>query len=221
MMKRNIRKSTAFLLSLSLLCAILLACSGCGGNKDKEALIGTWETALDLTEMMNDEMKAGLGNDDELMGYFTLSDFTVNITLTFRDDDTYTLAADEASMEKSVDMVLDTLRNGFTSYLEDMVAQEYPDMTMEEFFAAAGMTMEEFYDQTLGGALDKEVLMSSTDDMESSGTFKASGGILTLTDDDGPGLEAYELDGDKLTLTGEGVEDGSLMGLYPLVFTKK
>lgn len=220
-MKRNIRKSTAFLLSLSLLCAILLACSGCGGNKDKEALIGTWETALDLTEMMNDEMKAGLGNDDELMGYFTLSDFTVNITLTFRDDDTYTLAADEASMEKSVDMVLDTLRNGFTSYLEDMVAQEYPDMTMEEFFAAAGMTMEEFYDQTLGGALDKEVLMSSTDDMESSGTFKASGGILTLTDDDGPGLEAYELDGDKLTLTGEGVEDGSLMGLYPLVFTKK
>lgn len=220
-MKRNIRKSTAFLLSLSLLCAILLACSGCGGNKDKEALIGTWETALDLTEMMNDEMKAGLGNDDELMGYFTLSDFTVNITLTFRDDDTYTLAADEASMEKSVDMVLDTLRNGFTSYLEDMVAQEYPDMTMEEFFAAAGMTMEELYDQTLGGALDKEVLMSSTDDMESSGTFKASGGILTLTDDDGPGLEAYELDGDKLTLTGEGVEDGSLMGLYPLVFTKK
>lgn len=221
MMKQNMRKSAAFLVSLSLLCAILLACSGCGGDKDKEALVGTWETTLDLTDMMNDEMKAGLGNDDELMSYFTISDFSVTLTLTFQDDDSYTLSADEASMEKSVDHVLETFRNGFTQYLEDMIAQEYPDMTLDEFFEAAGMTMDDFYDQIMGDALDKEELMSSVDDMESSGTFKAKDGILTLTDDEGPGLEAYELSGDKLTLTGEGVDDGELMGLYPLVFTKK
>ena len=220
-MKQNMRKSAAFVVSLSLLCAILLACSGCGGDKDKEALVGEWETTLDLTDMMNDEMKVGMGGDEELMSYFTLSDFTVTLTLTFRDDDSYTLAADQASMEKSVDMVIDTLKNGFTRYLEDMVAQEYPDMTLDEFFEAADTTMDEFYDDTFGDALDKETLMSSTDEMESSGTFKAKGGILTLTDDAGPGMEAYELDGDKLTLTGEGVEDSSLMGLYPLVFTKK
>ena len=220
-MKQNMRKSAAFVVSLSLLCAILLACSGCGGDKDKEALVGEWETTLDLTDMMNDEMKAGMGGDEELMSYFTLSDFTVTLTLTFRDDDSYTLAADQASMEKSVDMVIDTLKNGFTRYLEDMVAQEYPDKTLDEFFEAADTTMDEFYDDTFGDALDKETLMSSTDEMESSGTFKAKGGILTLTDDAGPGMEAYELDGDKLTLTGEGVEDRSLMGLYPLVFTKK
>lgn len=221
MMKQNMRKSAAFLLSLSLLCAILLACSGCAGNKDKEALVGTWETTLDLTSMMNDELKAGMGNDEELMSYFTLSDFTVTLTITFRDDDTYTLAADEASMEKSVDSVIETLKNGFNKYLEDMLAEEYPDMTLDEFFEAAGTTMDAFYDETFGDALDKEVLMSSTDDMESNGTFKAKDGILTLTDDEGPGLEAYELNGDKLTLTGEGVEDSSLTGLYPLVFTKK
>ena len=107
-MKQNMRKSAAFVVSLSLLCAILLACSGCGGDKDKESLVGEWETTLDLTDMMNDEMKAGMGGDEELMSYFTLSDFTVTLTLTFRDDDSYTLAADQASMEKSVDMVIDT-----------------------------------------------------------------------------------------------------------------
>lgn len=220
-MKQNLRKSAVFLVSLSLLCAILLACSGCGGNKDKEALIGEWETSLDLTDMINDEMKAGAGNDEELMSYFTISDFSVTLTLTFREDDTYTLSADQASMEKSVDHVIETLRNGFSSYLEDMVAQTYPDMTMDDFFEAADTTMDEFFDETFGDALDKETLMSSADDMESSGTFSAKSGILTLTDDEGPGLEAYELDGDKLTLTGEGVEDSSLTGLYPLVFTKK
>ena len=220
-MKQNLSKGAALGVALSLLCAILLVCSGCGGNKDKEALIGEWETSLDLTDMINDEMKAGAGNDEELMRYFTISDFSVALTLTFRDDDTYTLSADQASMEKSVDHVIETLRNGFSSYLEDMVAQEYPEMTMDEFFEAAGTTMDEFFDETFGGAFDKENLMSSTDDMESSGTFSAKNGILTLTDEEGPGLEAYELDGDKLTLTGQGVEDSSLMGLYPLAFTKK
>ena len=221
MMKKNMRKSAAFLVSLSLLCAILLACSGCAGNKDKEALIGTWETTLDLTSMMNDEMKAGLGNDEELMSYFTISNFTVTLTISFQDDDSYTLAADAASMEKSVDNMIASLQDGFSKYVEDMVAQQYPDMTMDEFFEAIGMTMDEFYDDTFGSALDKETLMSAVDDMESIGTFTAKNGILTLTDDEGPGMEAYELDGNKLTLTGEGVEDGSLMGLYPLVFTKK
>lgn len=221
MMKQNMRKSAAFLVSIGLLCALLLACSGCGGNKDKEALIGEWETSLDLTSMMNDEMKASLGNDEELASYFTISDFTVTLTLTFRDDDSYTLAADESSMEKSVDKMLETLHDGFARYLEDMVAQEYPDMTLEEFFETADMTLDEFYDQTFGSALDKEILMSSTDDMKSSGTFTAKGGVLILTDDEGPGTEAYELNGDKLTLTGEGVEDGTLTGLYPLTFTKK
>ena len=57
--------------------------------------------------------------------------------------------------------------------------------------------------------------------MESSGTFEAKDGVLTLTDDDGPGTEAYELDGDKLTLTGEGSEDSELADMFPLVFTKK
>lgn len=220
-MKKNLRKSAALLASLGLLCAILLACSGCGGSKDKDALIGEWESTLDLTGMMNDEMTAGLRNDEELTSYFTISDFTVTLNLTFRDDGTYTLTADESSMEQSVDKVLDTLKDGFTRYLEDMIAEEYPDMTLDDFFEAAGMTLDEFYDQTFGDTLDRDALMSSTDDMQSSGTFQAKSGILSLTDDEGTGLEAYTLEGDTLTLTGEGVEDSDLVGLYPLVFTRK
>lgn len=170
-------------------------------GQDKEALIGSWETTLDLTDMMNDEISAGMGGGDELMSYFTISDFTITLTLTFRDDDSYTLSADESSMEKSVDKALAAFREGFTKYLEDMVAEEYPDMTLDEFLEAMDTAIDGFYDQILGDALSKEDLMSAADEMESGGTFKAKNGILTLT--------------------GEGVEDGTLTGLYPLIFTKK
>ena len=64
MMTKNLRKIAAFLTSLGLLCAILMTCSGCGGNKDKEALLGDWVATVDMTEMMNDELKAGLGDDE-------------------------------------------------------------------------------------------------------------------------------------------------------------
>ena len=131
------------------------------------------------------------------------------------------MAVDKASVEKSADNAISTLQDGFSKYLEDMLAQQYPDMTIDEFFEAAGMTQEQFYDQLFGEVLNKDNLVSFTDDMESSGTFEAKDGVLTLTDDDGPGTEAYELDGDKLTLTGEGSEDSELADMFPLVFTKK
>lgn len=220
MMKQNMRKGAALLLSLTLLCTLFLMCSGCG-NKDKEALIGEWETTLDLTGFVNDELKAGMGGDEELMKYFTISDFTFTLTLTFGEDDSYSMAVDKASVEKSADNAISTLQDGFSKYLEDMLAQQYPDMTIDEFFEAAGMTQEQFYDQLFGEVLNKDNLVSSTDDMESSGTFEAKDGVLTLTDDDGPGTESYELDGDKLTLTGEGSEDSELADMFPLVFTKK
>ena len=88
---------------------------------------------------------------------------------------------------------------------------------MDELLESSGYTLDGFLEE----AFDKEDMMSSMDEMESSGTFQAKSGVLSLTDDEGTGLEAYTLENDTLTLTGEGVEDGSLMGLYPLVFTRK
>lgn len=217
MMKhKNIRKSVSLLLSLSLLCTLLLLCSGCG-NKAKDALIGDWETTIDMTGMINDEMSAGLDSDPELMDYFSIDNFSIKLTLSFRDDDTYTMSIDEAALEDSVDQVIELFRTGIVNYFEDMIAQSGLDMTVDDVLAASGYTLDQFLEETF----DKEDIMSSMDEMESSGTFEAKDNILYLTDEDGTGLEAYELDGDKLTLTGEGVDDGELEGLYPLVLTKK
>lgn len=217
MMTKNLRKNAALLASLGLVCAVLLACSGCSGNKDKEALLGDWVATVDMTEMMNDELKAGLGNDDELMSYFNLDTFTIKVNLSFKDDDTYTFSADEAAMEQSLDDVIEVFRTGIIAYFEDTIAAEGLDATVDELLAASGYTLDEFLEE----AFDKEDMMSSMDEMESSGTFQAKSGILSLTDDDGTGLEAYTLENGTLTLTGEGVEDSDLMGLYPLVFTRK
>lgn len=218
--RKNMRKSTSLLVCLSLMCALLLACSGCGGSKEKDALVGTWETTIDMTDMVNDELRAGMGSDaEEMMGYFNIDDFSVRISLVFGGDDTYKMVVDEAAMEKSVDNVIDALRSGLEQYFEDLMAQEGIEMSVDELLQLTGIgAMDDLMDE----AFNRDDLMSSIGDMNSSGAFKVKDGVMYLTDGDDTVMEeAYELDGSKLTLTGEGVTDGDLVGLYPLVFTKK
>lgn len=216
MMKhKNLRKSLSLLACLSLMCALLLACSGCGGG-DKKALLGDWETSIDLTDMINDEMKAGL-NDDEMLQYLTVEKFTMELSLSFNEDDTYAMSVDEAALESSLDQVIATFKTGLTQYVEEMIAAQGVEMSVDDFFAQVGITL----DDMLAQAFDKDEVMSSLDSMESKGTFEAKGGVLYLTDDEGTGLESYKLEDGKLTLTGEGVEDDDTKALYPMVFTKK
>ncbi len=214
-MMKHLRKNLSLLLCLSLLSTLLLTCSGCG-NKEKDALVGEWEASLEMADMLNEEIKAGMGSDQDMMKYMEVDSFKLPLTLTFKEDDTYKMAVDEDAMEQSIDLLIEGLGDGLTKYFEDMIAEEGLDMTVDEVLAASGYTM----DSLLEESFDKEDIMSSMDVMESSGTFKVSKGTLILTDDEGPGTESYELDGDKLTLTGEGVDD-DLKDLYPMVFTRK
>lgn len=216
MKSKNSRKSLSLLTCLSLMCALLLVCSGCG-SKDKDALVGSWESTLDLTDMVNDQMKAGMGNDQDLMEYFTIKDFSIKLVLTFNEDNTYKLAVDEAAMGQSLDNILAGFKDGATRYFEDLIAQSGQEMTVDEALASMGLTMDDFMDQLFS----KEDMMSSLGDMASSGTFEAKSEMLYLTDEDGTGVEPYKLDGATLTLTGEGVDDSDMVGLYPMTFTKK
>ncbi len=216
MKNKKVRKSLSLLACLSMMCALLLMCSGCGGG-DKKALVGTWESSLDLTDMVNEQMEAGMGSDQELMQYFTIKDFSIKLALTFNEDDTYKLAVDEAAMSQSLDNILADFKEGATRYFEDLIAESGQEMTVDEALSAMGLTMDDFMDQLFS----KEDMMSSLGEMESSGTFQAKGGMIYMTDGDGTGVEPYELEDSTLTLTGEGVDDGELVGLYPMTFTKK
>lgn len=213
---KNLRKSAALFVCLSLMSALLLACSGCGGG-DKKALIGDWQATIDLTDMINDEMAAGLRNDQDMLKYFTVQKFTLDLTLSFKDDNTYSMTVDEDALDKEIDDIIESFKAGTTQYFEDMIAAEGLDVSVEEALSAMGYTLDGFLDE----AFPKENFTSSVDEMESKGTFEAKGGVLYLTDDDGTGMESYKLEDGKLTLTGEGVDDSDLEGLYPLTFTKK
>jgi len=210
---KHARKNLSLLLCLSLLSALLLVCSGCG-SKDKDALVGEWETTLDLTDMLNEQVKAGL--DQDMVEYIHIDSFEIPIDLTFNKDDTYEMSVNEASMEKNIDLLLDGLKDDLTKYFEDMIAAEGLDVTVDEMLGTIGYTM----DQLMEESFDKDDLMSSMNEMESSGTYKVGKGTLILTDDEGPGTESYKLEGDKLTLTGEGADE-DLEDMYPMVFTRK
>lgn len=216
MKHNNVRKNVSLLACLSLICAMLLACSGCG-NKDKEALIGDWESTIDLTGMLNEQMEAGMGGDEEMMSYFNFSSFTMKLNLSFNDDDTYKLSVNEEELDKSFDELIESLRTGITKYLEDMIAQQGVDMTVDEFLQQMGMDLDTFMDQ----ALNKDVILASMGDMASSGTFEAKDGVLYMTENGSTSLAEYALDNGKLTLSDKGADDSELKDFYPLVFTKK
>lgn len=120
-------------------------------------------------------------------------------------------------MGQSLDNILADFKEGATRYFEDLIAESGQEMTVDEALSAMGLTMDDFMDQLFS----KEDMMSSLGEMESSGTFQAKGGMIYMTDGDGTGVEPYELEDSTLTLTGEGVDDGELVGLYPMTFTKK
>ena len=120
-------------------------------------------------------------------------------------------------MGQSLDNILADFKEGATRYFEDLIAESGQEMTVDEALSAMGLTMDDFMDQLFS----KEDMMSSLGEMESSGTFQAKGGMIYMTDGDGTGVEPNEMEGSTLTLTGEGVDDGELVGLYPMTFTKK
>lgn len=210
----KMKKVVSTLLCMSLLCALLLACSGCGGGKGK--LVGDWTATVDVTDALKDELERSIG-DDDAMSYFKIDKFTFVLNLTLDKDGDYTLELDGKSMEKSMDGLVDSVKDGLADYLEKTIQDQGLDMSVDEFCQAMGdMSYDEFFDQMI----DKDQLMPDMDEMNSKGTYEAEDGVLTLKDKDSGEKSKYdyELKGSKLTLDLDGELDQ--LGIDSLEFEK-
>lgn len=215
-------------LALCLLAlALVLALAGCGGGKSD--LPGTYKIDLDLAPALNSAMtQLGLAEED-------LADLTLPVpyTLTLGEDGTYSMQADKEATVTA----LHTYLQGCGSAIEAALyktAEEY-GLSREDFDAAfeqsTGSSVSDYVAEQIS-QLDEESLLSSLEEDEESGVYKAADGKLYFEEQEADFSEedyvSYTLEGGKLTftsVTGDAMDLQSLSemlgDLFPMVFTKQ
>lgn len=215
-------------LALCLLAlALVLALAGCGGGKSD--LPGTYKIDLDLAPALNSAMtQLGLAEED-------LADLTLPVpyTLTLGEDGTYSMQADKEATVTA----LHTYLQGCGSAIEAALCKtaEESGLSREDFDAAfeqsTGSSVSDYVAEQIS-QLDEESLLSSLEEDEESGVYKAADGKLYFEEQEADFSEedyvSYTLEGGKLTftsVTGDAMDLQSLSemlgDLFPMVFTKQ
>lgn len=213
--------------ALCLLALVLvLALVGCGGKSD---LPGTYRIELDASSAMNSALtQLGLSEDD-------LADLTLTVpyTLTLNEDGTFTMVADKDAIASSLHAYL----QGCNTAIEEVLYKtaEESGLSREDFDAAfeqsTGSSVSDYVAEQLS-QLDEEELLSSLEEDDDSGVYKAADGKLYFEDQEADFSEdnyvSYTLEDGKLTftsVTGDTLELESLSemvdDLFPMVFTKQ
>ena len=206
------KKILALTLSVLLLVGLL---AGCGGA-DK-AIVGKWQMSLDMVDMLNEEL-SGMGMEDAMQ----LSSFVITMNFDFKSDGTYTCELDTDAFQTTMDTMKSEMRDGFTKYIEDMIAAQGADMTIDEFFELSGTTLDEALDE----AFSAEDMASMADELAGEGNYETKDGKLFLSD----GLDyrvdpevyyTYTIDGDSMSfLSGVGTDEDEFAEFFPLQLTR-
>lgn len=152
----------------------------CGCEKT-ESIVGDWNTQIDLSKALQEILKTE-----------TSSDLTVSAKLTFREDGSFSLAADQKSLEKALDTFLDDLK--------DSLKEKDENGNLDKILSFFGTNTDAIAD-ALQGDLDLEDLAEQA---SISGFYKTVGNHLFLFQEKDSKLPGsyieFQLEGDTLTL---------------------
>lgn len=209
-MKKNMAKFLSVMLVLVMLVS-LTACSG-----DQEKMVGTWEAELEMADVFNESM-----GDAEEAEFLAVDSFSFKMVLTFTEEGTYTMSADEDSVVAAMEGLKEDLKVGMEEYLVYIMAQEGLEMSIDEIMEMMGITMDELIDSVVTQELIDEMVSV----MATEGNYRAEDGKLYLSDGvenvvDMTAYETYTLEGDTLTLVTTTETDEYSDYIYPMVFTK-
>lgn len=224
------KKFTALVLALVM--ALSLTACGDSSKDDTASLVGSWQYAMDMTELMNEEMAAAMELDTaDLTGTFS-----VYLALTVAEDGAYTMAIDMDATGDSLNGYL----QGLISVVTEMTyaAAEAEGMSREDFDdainSAMGMTTEEYISSVLNAFDMGELLatmLGSEDTLIDSGFCKAADGKFYLSDtaEDlaNAGSIDYTLTGDSFTwldddgaITSELTAEEQALLQFPMTWNK-
>ena len=217
--------TTKKIVSILMILAMAVLFCGCGGSggSDKDAFVGTWNATMDVTEFFNSTIQESIAQgDDDMASYFNIDKFELPLVFTFNEDDTYTMTADKDGLSSTMDAVKSNIKDGFMKYLEDMVADQGLDMSVDEVLQLMGYDLDELIEEAIGS----ELVDAMVAEIETSGKWEVKGGKLNMTDsmsDTEMGeFGSYKIDSNGITLNLTEDEEGSLeqLGVSTLVLTK-
>lgn len=190
-----------FLLVFTLISVCLLA-GGCAanGNNSDSAIVGTWNTTIDLAPTLLKE----LGTETEdFTKYLELDSFDLSFTFCLNEDNTYKLSVDEESFKKSTEDFLEAVTNAMVKYLEEMFKETGSGLTIEDYEKEIGMPIEDYITASLSESVNLNI-DTDTGKYSLSGTeltigedevitIKLTENTLTFTDYSGPDSETFML----------------------------
>ena len=229
MKPRSFRLSILFLALASVL-SLLLA--SCGASSDADTLVGTWETTVDETDVINNELVpiiAQMEGDEGFDEYIKIDSFTYTMQFIFKSDDTYEIKV--VGVKEAYESIKTAMTAGATRFLDEYIAQIGAEngLSEEEVYASIESSRDALLAQVLTSIntiLSDDVANASIEQVETSGRYKAKDGKLHLSDSkdhlvDENCYYKYELSGNTLTLReligGDGTESLEL----PQTLTKK
>lgn len=218
------------ILAVLLAVVMVLCIAGCE-KAATTTIVGSWVCEMDITDYMNKYMaEAGFEGID--LGNTPLC---IYLVFDFEDDGSCVLYADEDATVESMKVYIDDMLDAFLEYTYELYEDEY-DMSKSEiddyFVENAGMTLEEYFDETMAEYVTPEALAESVSGFDSQeGYYRLDGNKLYISDteDELADEEEYvtcELSNGKMTIDAGSDEDVfeefEEMGVeLPLVFKKK
>ena len=196
----------------------------------RHALVGTWQTKLDMKDALAEEIDAQFaGMDISFSDY--LDHFEMVMRLTLNEDGTYHLSPDTAGMEASLQSFRDAMTPFIRGYLQHYIANALKESGIEGDFStlegledAIGMDLDSAVVQSLGVSIEEYVdtLMEEMNvdsllaDATAEGSYTVEPGKLYFSDESEP--TDFALEGDTLTL--HVPDSDTLLGLTELIFTR-
>lgn len=208
------KRSISVLLSVILMFALLAALSGCGAQKK---LVGTWEASVDMTDMINQM----IAQDEDMAKHMKISKLAFFLQFTFNDDGTYRSTIDEKALNTAVETLKKDLKAGCAGYFEEIIADLGVEMTVDQFLASSGYSLDEIVD----GIIGDEMVESWKKELNQAGKYEVKDGKLFLSEGKNAEIDkdvylTYELSGDELKIVSSSNGDDGMEDLLPLVFQK-
>lgn len=209
------KRKVSLMLVLGMIAALVL--SGCGKKDESKDLVGEWQATLEMADTLNESFASEPGMSE----YLNIDSFALKMDLSLRDDGTFSMSLNEASVNDAFESIKQPLKDGMTAYLE--ASLEGTGMSLEDALGGSDM------DTMIDTMLSPEMITESLGDTTESGNYTAQDGKLYFLDagvtkpDDNSESMPYTLSGTKLTLDKptNGEDLGELADFFPLEFTKQ
>ena len=210
-------KKLTKLLALVLALALVFSLTACAG---KASIVGTWKYTMDYNKLMESmsETEGTDAEDEDMKGMLDAMNklfegLTMVIVLDLKEDNSFTMSTDEASMKAA----------------NELIKERMPDF-LKSMFGEDGLKAMLGEGQTMDDLVNNYAEEFNTDDMEmeeTKGTYTYEDGKLVLTPEGEEAatmtveLSAKEL---KVTAIDAKEDDEDMMEAFskmlPMVFTK-